>query len=742
MSSKIKLDLKNFKHVKSSKDSTTLRHNDGHEITLSHGSLSPESRAQLESLSKIARNAETPLHSDAKKHMKEDKAKEAKAMPAMAGGPGSLPMAEGGRVPIPQPKEGKPTALPEKKAPHDIPANVNTPKSLGDAWDRVKNAWAEGGSVESGNPKLEESKKIPSCHACGGPIRMAEGGDVEDFGGVEEITGQKPGAIPPLTPKEMRESESQAAVENIRSSLDTAKKFLFGDPNSKEAKYLRGEIDSVDTPPTNLKPSLTISPSQAEENSKIDKEVQNNESYGKNLMAPASMSQTDVDNAPAIEASPESMGLGQGTSPSAISHADAPLNPDGSFRQPGAAPQVPAPQPQAQAQAPQPPPDSLAGRYKANMDFLTQHDKAFLDDHAAGHIKPETISSMYGKQDTVGKIGTVFGLLLSGIGSGLTKQPNAMLQQINNEINNDIEAQKKSAENAQNLLKINQQGLINEATAEDTMQSINAKAQALTWAQMAYGAFDAMAKDVAATPEGTPLRAQKEQALALMGSAMQAEKASVFSKAAAANAQAKMFFGDNSQGHTDPEQAFQQHIRGLKALGPQGEARAKDMEEKHLPGFQGSASIPIPKDVRDRVSAQVLYDKKAKEYVDYAKQHSMNWANLNPSQRLAISNRGATMAADLQSLYRKKIEGGVYKEGEQHFIEGIIPSQPAKWSASFNAIPKVEQTIHNNTDEMQNIAKSYGFPGQAASSAQPQEKMIRGVLYRVSPDGKSAVRVK
>ncbi len=94
---------------------------------------------------------------------------------------------------------------------------------------------------------------------------------------------------------------------------------------------------------------------------------------------------------------------------------------------------------------------------------LDNENALFAQDMARGHIKPETMHSLYGKQDTLGKIGTLFGLLVSGMGSGLTGQPNAVLEMMKNQINNDLEAQKASNMNAQNWLRLSQQHELNKA---------------------------------------------------------------------------------------------------------------------------------------------------------------------------------------------------------------------------------------------------------------------------------------
>lgn len=84
-------------------------------------------------------------------------------------------------------------------------------------------------------------------------------------------------------------------------------------------------------------------------------------------------------------------------------------------------------------------------------DHYAQEVK-FQQDLANRHITPETYSGMFGKKDTLGKIGTIFGLMLSGAGSGLTGQSNALLDMMNKEIDRDLEAQKTSKANANTFL--------------------------------------------------------------------------------------------------------------------------------------------------------------------------------------------------------------------------------------------------------------------------------------------------
>lgn len=121
-----------------------------------------------------------------------------------------------------------------------------------------------------------------------------------------------------------------------------------------------------------------------------------------------------------------------------------------------ATPEAPAPA----ARAPKDPDANtvvVTGQRKpVTAQELDNEDALFAQDLQRGHIKPETLQGLYAKEDTLGKIGTLFGLLVSGVGSGLSGQPNAVLQMMNQTIERDLDAQKASNQNAQNWLRLSQ----------------------------------------------------------------------------------------------------------------------------------------------------------------------------------------------------------------------------------------------------------------------------------------------
>lgn len=349
--------------------------------------------------------------------------------------------------------------------------------------------------------------------------------------------------------------------------------------------------------------------------------------------------------------------------------------------------------------------------YRENAQELGKEDAAWAHDLANGHVSRETYQDLFAKRSTLGKISMLFGLALGGIGSADTKMPNAYLAAMNNQIQGDFDAQKTSKENAKNFLKLHQeqalneaqiklhgqQGQLTEAQSQGVLAEANIKADALAHMKTGRTAFHDLVLQVQKMPQGSPQRQQAEAALAYTGSAIDEKNANIADVAASKAALARTLGGGNDIDTTM-----------LKTVPNMGGA-AQAIDEKTVPGF-GRAQIPVDKETRKELVAQKQYDQKAKEYVDFSKQHAGNWKNLDPVDRERIAKQGAAMGANLQSLYRNKIKGGVYKKGEQEFIQQIIPDNPVSWKSSFDQVPKVQQTINDNYSDMKNTTASVRVP--------------------------------
>ena len=149
---------------------------------------------------------------------------------------------------------------------------------------------------------------------------------------------------------------------------------------------------------------------------------------------------------------------------------------------------------------------------------------AWANDIDNGHITPKTYNDLFhynsdgSEKSTLGKVGQLFGLLVAGAGAGLTHQPNAVLQMMDNQIKNDLEAQKQSKSDATNYLRLNQQRLLNDANVKhflasaaytdaqkkEVLQRVNQEALTTSVMQGNISAFKAMQKKVEDLRKGLP----------------------------------------------------------------------------------------------------------------------------------------------------------------------------------------------------------------------------------------------
>ncbi|MES1988917.1 MAG: hypothetical protein V4440_12975 [Pseudomonadota bacterium] len=377
---------------------------------------------------------------------------------------------------------------------------------------------------------------------------------------------------------------------------------------------------------------------------------------------------------------------------------------------------------------PQAPEQSTEAAQKQDekQEILNQ-SSAFNQDLTDGHITPQTYSGMFAKKDTLGKIGMVFGMLLSGAGSGLSHQPNALLTLMQKEIDNDLAAQVQSKTNAQNFYKLNlqhqlqntqieqmvKQGKLTEAQAKDTMAQANTRAFALAQTQMLLSSYHKLVSDTNKLPAGSPERANAEQTLGMMYSKIGERINDISDLASSASAYNKLLFGNPLEQNKSPEQAFQQRSQGMRMLGPQGEARAKDIEEKHFPGLSGQASVPLNGSDREALNSGITFDNQLRRFMNWTAGHS---GDISPTDR----KTGQALAAELQGAYRQATHGGIYKEGEANFINKFIDQEPTKFFNSIRVLPSLKALADNSQERLSQLAKSKGFEGYTPPQGKEQ----------------------
>lgn len=352
-----------------------------------------------------------------------------------------------------------------------------------------------------------------------------------------------------------------------------------------------------------------------------------------------------------------------------------------------------------------------------------KEDQAWANDLKNGHIKPETYKDIFAKKDTLGKIGTIFGLLIGGAGAGLTHQPNALLEMMNKEIDKDMEAQKQSKTNAFNTNTLNQhqqfqnaqimqmqkEGKLTEAQAKGAILDNSIKSQFNDRMKKNRAVLQHLTENASKLPPGSPQKQQADNALAMMYQTINNENYDLSSRAGAASALAN--FGN--QGGSGNEQAFQQQNSMLRMSG--NEALAKNSEAKHIPGFAGKASIdPTPSDRNELVGHQKL-DAGLNNLLSFAKNHT----TLIPGT--PEYNQGQVLARKLQADVREGILGTVYREGEQPLLDKFVNSNPAGIEKWWKTIPQLQTLKDVNNKDMNIKLRALGLPAQKSSLPQKSD---------------------
>lgn len=354
---------------------------------------------------------------------------------------------------------------------------------------------------------------------------------------------------------------------------------------------------------------------------------------------------------------------------------------------------------------------------------------AWQSDLANGHITPKTYSDLFHDKGILGKIGTIFGLMISGAGSGLAGQPNALLGLMDKEIERDLEAQKQSKSNAQNYLKILQQQKLNDATIYKyavenglTYQEAKLKLQETIFQEAKNHILGVTSHHVSTLVNKLPEGPRKEQAKMTMGVVQQAANAEI-----------------NLNNRQMAEKEYYDKVNRLKQQAvalPELGTRAKDLESHSIPGV-GTTKTEVSDADRTKMAAQQNLLNKTSELREWAQKHS---GDIRPN----VKAEGETKAKLLQDAYRQANGEGVFKPSENEFIGSIIETHPTKFFNKFRVDPKfkaVEDGINADLDSIKAKygAEPFGADGAPQSNAAPGggQKFEAGVEYTDSKGNKA-----
>lgn len=492
------LDPKMYKHVKTDDKTTTLKHKQGHLVTIAHNVLSPRMQTQLKALANVGKENQTNTQAQEA----QDQTKR--------------PMAQGGFLTRNQSNQEKGVRTPA----HGNPGQSYSGHAMEEAKRRPEHKEVYvNNSKHIAKENLQDLRSMPKANIKG----LADGGMMpyDEVANYDEGTPDQPVSQSDIQP----DYTSQLA------------------PPKEEYTSHAPEVKEEHPPiPEHLKEAVK-EPGMWD---KISKFVKDSTQDSLNPTAPGA------------QTLPQAVGLAPAGSVLADQQPDtntpAPPQPD-KMQEASAVqavqqdPNVPAPV----KAAPAPVEQTFQDHKQASLNEMTAEDKAWQHDLNNGHITPKTYQDLFHDKGTLGKIGTIFGMLLSGAGSGLSHQPNAMFALMDKQIQNDLEAQKTSKANAQNFLRINQQQGLNKANIANTNQDTDLKHYTLTKIQMNQAALHKLTLDAKKLPPGSPQRAQADQTLAMMNGAVQNDNFNLADRAATAEAFQKMVLGGDNTANAASE---------------------------------------------------------------------------------------------------------------------------------------------------------------------------------------------
>jgi len=837
--SKVKLDLSSFKHVKSDDKSTTLRHKDGHELTLAHTALSPQYRTQLEALSKVSKLDETPVQ---KQEEVQKMANGGTAFPPEYSAYASNPFAtvKNGKVYINN-KEMPPKSIEQQtqqiqqsqQSQADLAAQsraakaYETPQPMAqtpDGFTPGQGLAITHGMTTTGG-MAEGGKVAKYCAYCGG---MAHGGECYAEGGkIEE-----------KEPKYLSQIKSESSAEGLKEAkqrkqmgmnphgaviqVDKPRK-MYADPDE--------EVSQTDSAPE--APTMSQSPAQAEtlrwqaekakedaaqaqqEQAQSDTEKMDRSAYeqrlsefNKGLSSPAQVSPQEqairdqynqlvngnkpmsagMVNAPEGFFDPKTGMPPKNFNPNIWEQAKTLVDKNSSniqadklqraadFQQgeaaraeAGLAPRIPdqdikdifngsaqAPVPDANAkkpvsglpaEMPSTNPENLAqagfesgfrgieaqqqaqsqlgqaqakdyadqvqarqmmaAQYQTELQSLNQERQNHIHDIQNGYIDPDKY------WDKHSKIAAGLGMILAGFNP--TSRPNAAVDFLKNQMEMNLESQKANLGAKENLLGFNLRQFQNLRDAQDMTRIMQADILQNKLGMEAAKATTPMAKAAA-----LQAKSQLEQTYA-----------PIFQQFAIRRAITNLSSGMNNM---DPN-VMAHTLSYIEQVNPE---QGKMLRERFVPGI-GLAQRPISNDVMSQFNAHKNLDTALQDLRSWSSQHS---GSLSPSQ----INIGMAKAMNVQNLYRDAINGGVFKKGEQEFIDQIIDSKPTKFFNSIRVLPKLNEAVDANQRGLNTLKQSYGLPVQQQGQSQEPvvgrdgrkyvPQIINGKSYMVPIQGK------
>lgn len=655
--------------------------------------------------------------------------------------------AEGGDVgPKERREDATPPPVPEtpeerKKKTAEASQKGTSIPSATELYNRLKNAWAEGGMVDGHHMgalammALEEQQQGKETN----PRMLAEGsGPLDapqgpiDINSLSQINGNLPEQPDPAT-VEKQELYNQAIQGNDGRNLAMriATKAMgpagalvdtfLNKPQGSESQFVNGQ------PPQNFDPQAW----GKAENEFNEKQIAAQKSEAQNAQAlaynnemraraglpplPSPMQQPDPKDLQTAGVMQEAAAL-QGQQ--GIAPQDRPANPmegtdptsmlmggynkrmTGINQEADELGQLGQQQAKLLDQSIKAKSDAQA-HYQQEYQSLDQERQHHIQDIRDGYIDPNKY------WDNHSKVAAGIGMILAGFNP--TNSPNAAVNFLKFQMEQNLNAQAKNLDSKNNLLQANmrQFGNLKDATEMTRLMQNDIVTQQLQSA--AAKAQNPMAKAAALKAAGQ----------------LQMEAAPMFQQFAMKRALMGL-------SQTNNPQAVDQMLGYLRVMNPE---MAKEMEGRYVPGV-GMASVPLTPEVRGKLVGMQELNTAANDLLGFVKTHT----TLNPySKEYAI---GQQKALALQSMVREGKLGTVYREGEQPLLDKFVNSNPAGALKMIQTVPKLQELMHSNSMQMNTLKRSVGLPASAPPSPQASNMREAALVWaKANPNDPRAAKI-
>jgi hypothetical protein len=350
--------------------------------------------------------------------------------------------------------------------------------------------------------------------------------------------------------------------------------------------------------------------------------------------------------------------------------------------------------------------------YQGTYNQLEQERQAHMEDIQNGHIDP----NKYWTGDSEGngghsKIATGIGMILAGFNP--TQAPNAAINFLKFNMEQNLQAQKENLNSKQNLLRANLEQFHNLKDATDMTRMMQNDIMQNELSQAAAKATNPLAKAAAQQAAGQ----------------LKMDAAPMFQQFAMRRAMMNLA----NSGNSDPQSI--DHMLGyMRMTNPE---MAKEMESRYIPGV-GLGTVPVPEAVRSQLVAHNSLDTSGRDLLKYSQSHS----NIVPGT--PEYNFGVTKALAFQQAVRDGLLGTVFRESEKPLLDKFVKENPAGAFKAFTTQPQLKAILDSNAINLNQLKKSYGLPVQQQQQAQqnnsPQAAMQWAKANQNDPRAKEILR--